>query len=159
MNNLIIDSLNYYYNIDSIDYEIIEYSKEIYTLLPVLICKKNNEYIKKLYNVIGLYNIESGIFYWAWYLNIEHKDKILSIKLLQDKGLNMDNAEFNLENFFLRKILTTPFFKIIDTNHLKIIFAIGCYLTNVDYYEIHHQSNHIRIIGIYNTDIIETSNN
>ena len=153
MNNLIIDSLNYYNNLKLlkiIDFEIIE-DTTTYNLLPIMKIMTIDKKIEKAFNIIGIYNIEYNIFYWAWYLNIKYNRQLYSINLLFNcLHLNNNKEVFNLENFFKKKIISTPFFKIKDDIYLNLIVAIGCYLTNVDYIYKHVSNNIIIFIGIYN---------
>ena len=161
MNNLIIDSLNYYNNLEkknmemeNIEFIDIELNEKIETLLPKIIYNSDKEKYIKLYNIIGIYNIEYKVFYWAWYLNIKTEVKYFSIKLLQDIGLTINPRidNYNLSDFFKKKILTTPFFKIKDNIYLIIIIAIGCYLTNVDEFISISNNNFITFIGLYDIE-------
>ena len=131
MNSFILDSLNYYYGLKKITSSDIKYTDEFYNLMPLVYIKENNKYIKKVYNIIGIIDKDNDIFYWAWGTNLL-KHKYIKTNKLIIHGINMDSK--NLQDIYIKKLLTTSQIKIFNQSQLILLFAIASYLTKNHYF-------------------------
>jgi hypothetical protein len=162
MNSFILDSLNYYYGLKKININSdIKYTDELFNLMPIIYIKENNKYIKKVYNIIGIFDKDNYIFNWAWSTNIE-KYKYIKTNKLIIHGINIESK--NLQDIYIKKILTTSQIKILNDLHLTILLAISSYLTKNNYVILKNndKSNYIVFYGIYdinNDDDDEEENN
>ena len=149
MNSFILDSLNYYYDLKKINLNSdIKYTDELYNLMPLVYIKENNKYIKKVYNIIGIFDKDNELFNWAWGTNILKYKYIKTNKLILH-GINMESK--NLQDIYIKKLLTTSQIKILNDSHLNILLAISSYLTKINYLitKVGDKSNYIVFYGIY----------
>ena len=147
MNSFILDSLNYYYGLKKIDINSdLKYTDELYNLMPLVYIKEDNKYIKKVYNIIAIFDKDNNIFYWAWGTNILKYKYIKTNKLILH-GINIESK--NLQDIYIKKILTSSEIKIFDDFQITILLAISCYLTkNHGMIGVHNSNYHI-FYGIY----------
>jgi hypothetical protein len=122
MNSYILDSLNYFYKLPILDENDIEFSYEYHNLMPIFYIKKS----KKVYNIIGIFDLEKDIFHWAWATTLK-KDLYIKTNQLILHGINIDTN--TIQDIYLKKILTSSSIKIDNISQLNIIIAISCYLT------------------------------
>jgi hypothetical protein len=136
MNSTILDSLDYYYSIKNIYSKDMKLTDKLHNLLPVAFIKEGDTYIKKVYNLIGLYIPDSKEFIWAWNTNIY---KYLHTKTNQIilHGINME--ALTISDFYIKKILTTGNIRKYHT--LDIILALACYLTKAHAYSVKYSEN------------------
>jgi hypothetical protein len=154
MNSLILDSLNYYYTLKKIDKKSeIKYTNEFYNLMPVLYITENNNYIKKVYNVIGIYDTENSIFHWAWSTNLKKHTHIKTDQLILH-GVNIEGK--NLLDMYIKKLLTSSQIFINNNFQITYIMAIACYLTKSNGFFVESESNYLIFYGFY--DIKDSEN-
>jgi hypothetical protein len=149
MNSFILDSLNYYYGLKKIDLNSdIKYTDELYNLMPLVYIKEDNKYIKKVYNIIAIFNKDNNIFYWAWGTNILKYKYIKTNKLILH-GINIESK--NLQDIYIKKLLTTSQIKIVNNSQITNLLAISCYLTKSNYViaKDDYKSNYIVFYGFY----------
>lgn len=155
MNSILLDALDYYYNLNKLDTNI-KYTKDIYNLLPVAYISENDKFVRKVYNFIGFYIYELGEFVWAWRTNINKIGHIKTNQLI----LHAINIEpVTLSDFFIKKLLTSSNIKITRENEfiLILIFAISCYLTKAHTYisERSDESNYMSFCVFYDVKDVE----
>ena len=147
MNSFILDSLNYYYGLKKIDLNSeTKFTNELYDLMPVLYIKESNKFIKKVYNIIGIYEIEKNIYHWAWSTNLPKQQYYMTNKLILH-GINIETK--NLQDIYIKKMLTSSEIKIFDDFQITILLAISCYLTKNHGIIAHNGSNYNIFYGIY----------
>jgi hypothetical protein len=125
MNSYILDSLNYFYNLNKINPNDIKFSNEYHNLMPVVYIKES----KKVFNIIGIFDCEKEIFHWAWATSFKKHNYIKTNQLILH-GINIDTN--TIQDIYLKKILTSSFIKIDNSAHLNIILSISCYLTKTN---------------------------
>ena len=155
MNSFILDSLNYYYNLKKIDTNLeLKFTNELYNLMPILYIKESNKFIKKIYNIIGIYEIENNIFHWAWASNLPKQQYYMTNKLILH-GINIDLK--SLQDIYIKKLLTSSKIKIDNDFQLTILSAISCYLTKNHGFIVNQYGNYSIFYGIYDIkDVDET---
>ena len=128
MNSYILDSLNYYNKLPQINNDdyIINNNEEFHNLMPVIYIKKSDKFIKKVYNIIGIFDIEKENFHWAWATTL-NKHLYIKTNQLILHGINIETK--TLQDIYLKKILTSSIIHIDNISQLEIIKAIACYLT------------------------------
>ena len=149
MNSFILDSLNYYYGLKKININSdLKYTDELFNLMPLVYIKEDNKYIKKVYNIIGIFDKDNDFFYWAWGTNLLKYKYIKTSKLIIH-GINMDSK--NLQDIYIKKLLTTSQIKIYNQSQLILLFAIASYLTKNHYFFIKdgESSNYTVLYGFY----------
>ncbi len=139
MNSTILDSLDYFYSIKEIISQDIKFTDKLHNLLPVAFIKEGDIYVKKVYNLIGLYNkefIHDDQFIWAWNTNIY---KYLHTKTNQIilHGINME--ALTISDFYIKKILTTG--NIRKYHDIIPVLALACYLTKAHAYTFRNFAN------------------
>jgi len=155
MNSFILDSLNYYYGLKKIDPNLeTKYTNELYDLMPIVYIKDKNKYIKKVYNMIGIYEKENNIFYWAWGTSIPKQEYIKTNKLIT-YAIHIETK--SLQDIYIKKLLTSSQIKISNDSDLTILMAISCYLTKNNAIILKHNpdSNYINFYGIYDINDID----
>jgi len=149
MNSFILDSLNYYYGLKKININSdLKYTDELYNLMPLVYIKEDNKYIKKVYNIIAIFDKDNNIFYWAWGTNILKYKYIKTNKLILH-GINIESK--NLQDIYIKKLLTTSQIKIINNSQITILLAISSYLTKSNYViaKDDYKSNYTVFYGFY----------
>jgi len=155
--SIIIDALNYYNNLN-INENIntntdIKFTNELFNLIPTIYIKENDKFVKKVYNIIGIYNTENQVFTWAWATNIEKREHIKTNQLVLH-AINMNNHK-NLSEMYIKKILSSSSIKIESEYLLNIILAISNYLTKTNGTISFNESNCIIYYGLYDIQDIE----
>jgi hypothetical protein len=145
MKHIIIDAINYFYNINSYNNDDLKFkSNEYYKLMPVVYVKNK----KKYYNIIAIiYNYKYWI--WAWYTNIDAKYKKKTNQLI---NYAIDLQPINDEYIYIKKILSTPILLVNKQISSFLYYSISLYLTKVDEYIIHKHNNCEIVFGIYNIE-------
>jgi hypothetical protein len=131
MNSTILDSLDYLHSIKNISQNEIKLTDELHNLLPVAYIKDGDRYVKKVYNLIGIYLRDQEEFTWAWNTNI-YKYLHTKTNQLILHGINIE--PLTMSDFYIKKILTTGKIKTDNDYVLKIIIALACYLTKAHAY-------------------------
>ena len=153
MNSPILDALNYYHSIKIInqDTEII-FTNELHNLLPVAYIKENDKFVKKVYNLIGIFSNDLEEFIWAWNTNTS---KYLHTKTNQLilHGINIE--PITMTDFYIKKILTSNTIKTFDQYFITIILALGCYLTKAHSYLFQRGSNYDNFYVFYDIKDVE----
>lgn len=148
MNSFILDSLNYFNKLEKLDSSDFKWNKnELYNLMPVVYIKQDNIYIKNIYNIIGIIDMENKIFYWAWSTNLPKHKHIKSNKLIS-YGVNIESK--TLLDTLIKKILTSSKINIVNQFQLQYIIAIATYLTKVNRTIYIPQGNFVLYYGLYN---------
>ena len=148
MNSFILDSLNYYNKLEKLDSSDFKWNKnELYNLMPVVYIKQNNIYIKNIYNIIGIIDMENNIFHWAWSTNLPKYEHIKSDKLIS-YGVNIESK--TLLDTLIKKILTSSKINIVNEFQSIYIMAIATYLTKVDRIIVIPNNNFMIYYGLYN---------
>ncbi len=131
MNSTILDSLDYLHSIKYINQNDIKLTDNLHNLLPVAYIKEDDKFVKKVYNLIGIYLKEQEEFIWAWNTNI-YKYLHTKTNQLILHGINIEPS--TMGDFYVKKILTTGKIKTNNDYILKIIMSLGCYLTKAHGY-------------------------
>jgi hypothetical protein len=131
MNSTILDSLDYFHSIKNISENEIKLTNELYNLLPIAYVKEGDKFVKKVYNLIGIYLEEQEEFLWAWNTNF-YKYLHTKTNQLILHGINIE--PINMDDFYLKKILTTGKIKTNNDYIITIIMALSCYLTKAHAY-------------------------
>lgn len=154
MNSTILDSLDYLHSIKNIPYNELKLTDELHNLLPIAYIKQGDKFVKKVYNLIGVYLKEQEEFIWAWNTNIYKYFHAKTNQLILH-GINIEPT--TMGDFYLRKILTTGKIKTNNEYILKIIMGIACYLTKAHGYIFEHDSSHnyLRLFVFYDIKDVE----
>jgi len=147
MNSTILDSLDYFHSIKKIisNNNEIKLTDELHNLLPVAYVKEGDKFVKKVYNLIGIYLKEQEEFIWAWNTNI-YKYLHTKTNQLILHGVNIE--PLTMGDFYLKKILTTGKIKTNNDYIITIIMALGCYLTKAHAY-LFETNKHINYGSFY----------
>ena len=148
MNNVIIDSLNYFYMNRPKKDQLIHFNDEITDLFPTVIVDKKEP---KKYNLIGVLDINTKQFTWAWHLNIANRQYIKTKQLI---FYAINKEPITLNDAYVKRLLTTSVIESIDINTLTIIIALSIYLTKADSYFTTAKNDVSTILyyGLYNID-------
>lgn len=151
MNNIIPESLEYYYtNYISIkkiadllynkDNELEYFKNNTKYSLPLEITINDNPNIYKIpYQIIGYYNENSNIWQWGWAYDYSRDIDIKICLKLLNYGLSLNIRRDDME---LKTKIITSQFKILNDIELKILVSTICYLThNVYIYNIRLNEN------------------
>jgi len=138
MNSTILDSLDYLHSIKQIAGSEIKLTDELHNLLPIAYIKEGDKFVKKVYNLIGVYLNEQEEFIWAWNTNY-YKYLHTKTNQLILHGINIE--PLTMGDFYLKKILTTGKIKTNNDYILKIIIGIACYLTKAHGYIFDYDLN------------------
>ena len=131
MNSTILDSLDYYYSIKVFSDNDLKLTDELHNLLPIAYIKDDDKFVKKVYNLIGIYLKEQEEFIWAWNTNL-YKYLHTKTNQLILHGINIEPLTMN--DFYIKKILTTSKINTKNDYLLIIIIALTCYLTKANAY-------------------------
>ncbi len=154
MNSTILDSLDYLHSIKDITENDIKLTDELHNLLPIAYIKDGDKYVKKVYNLIGVYLEEQAEFIWAWNTN-NYKYLCIKTNQLILHGINIE--PLTMGDFYLKKILTTGKIKTNNYYILKIIMGIACYLTKAHGYifEYDPNTNYAKFFVFYDIKDVE----
>lgn len=136
MNSTILDSLDYFYSIKNLDDAELKLTNELHNLLPIAYIKVGDKFIKKVYNLIGVYLNEQEEFIWAWNTNI-YKYLHTKTNQLILHGINIE--PITMPDFYVKKILTTGKIKSNNDYIITIIMALACYLTKAHAYKFENR--------------------
>ena len=139
-NNLVITSLNYYdTNMEKnnkIFNKIDRYVKNIgnkneLERNTIEFYDSDNKVIKKYeYEIIGMYNVETQLWSWAWAIADLQKNLSYKSRTLLEYGLNLTYD--SIEMTYLKAELITSRFRITTSVQLDIHVSLASYLTKVE---------------------------
>jgi len=154
MNSTILDSLDYFHSIKSISANELKLTDELYNLLPVVYIKEGDKFVKKVYNLIGIYLREQEEFIWAWHTNI-YKYLHTKTNQLILHGINIE--PLTISDFYIKKILTTGKIKTNNDYIIKIIAALASYLTKAHayFFENDENKNYVSFFVFYDIKDVE----
>lgn len=141
MNNIILDALDYFH--DRIKHNVT-YSdaNDNEGVMPVVTI----DGVKMRYNILGVITHDND-FIWAWYLPLPKREFTKS-KLLIKYAIDMDIL--TLQDAYIKRILSTPIHNIENDNtNLKIILALGTYLTKAHKIAHRDMGDILEIIALY----------
>jgi len=146
MNNIIIESIHYFYSIEEIkikDLELIDNNTQLF------LNKKTN--LKLYRHTMAI--VHKSVFFWAWFLNIKSKFKNKSVQLLYhaatmtdhyiDQSNNMNQTNDIIDNIeipavfsqiYVKRLLMTPYIECTNPLLVKILFMITTLLTKANAY-------------------------
>jgi len=148
MNNVIIESLNYFYEKHPADVtENALFENEIIDLYPTVLINS----VRKKYNLLGVVNNNTHQFTWAWHLNIAGRQYLKSKQLL---FYAINKEPVTLNDAYVRRLLTSSVIDNIDKNTLILIMALSIYLTKADsiFSAKDETESVILYYGLYNMD-------
>jgi hypothetical protein len=153
MNSTILDALDYFHSIKTVDTDEIKYTAELHNLLPIAYIKEDGKFVKKVYNIIAFYSNDLEEFIWAWNTNI-YKYLHTKTNQLILHGINIE--PITMSDFYIKRILTSSSIQTKDDNFLEIIMALSCYLTKAHSYLLEKdEKNHSIFYVFYDVKDVE----
>lgn len=107
--------------------------------------------VKKILNIIGIFNTDLNVFYWNWSTNLD-KNYSYKIKSLVNYAIDLNPS--NPYNLYIKQILTSSSIEITNNDHLEIIIAIALYILKCKGYAMQKNTNYILYFGIFDYDIV-----
>lgn len=148
MDNIIITALNYYFDRLKPRDEantIIFHDNQIIDLMPTVTV--NGQLLK--YNNIGIFQINTNTFTWAWHLNILKRNYIKTKQLLT---YYVNNETETLQDAYIKRLLTSSTINDINSTTITTIISLATYLTKADFIVIQENKNILTFIGCYTID-------
>jgi hypothetical protein len=102
----------------------LEKSKNIIEIVD----KDDNTLLESKYEILGIYDNQTNIWFWAWLLTfLSANETVISRKLL-DYGLKLEPATNNNEHYYIKSQLLNSRITIEDMIELDIHLALSSYL-------------------------------
>lgn len=150
MNNIILDSLDYFFKSPHVSCDMHKL-KDIEGTMPLALVNKK----KMRYNIIGTVYKESKKFTWAWHLN-SPKIEYVKTKQLLIYGVNMDVK--TLEDAYIKTLLTSSTIDAINDKNIVMILSLVLYLSKAHSLTKIEHDDYTLYIGLYDVnDSGETS--
>lgn len=149
MNNIILDSLDYYFARRTQHEKKIKLLPDMNENMPIALVDN----VKMKYNIIGVLYKSSLQFTWAWNLNIK-KVHYVKTKQLLVYGVNIDVK--TLQDTYIKTLLTSSTINLLSVQNIYILIALSTYLTKAITLVQIENDDQITYCGLYDIDDNET---